>query len=173
MSDDAGFTVTSLEYVRMCVEVVGWADEAADNDERDRLLDLAQYYLDHASDAAEKETELLYAAVSSDIRSWIDGGRSGPAPPITAEDYEAICAWQAVTPVGALDVLHQWEMLDLADMFEGWGMDPRWDFVASAESMGLADGMRTLAKAAGPKWRRRPDARDSVLTALARYTRRN
>jgi hypothetical protein len=47
----------------MHVEVIGWTNEAEDEDERDRLGELASYYLSCAIESGNREHDRLRAAL--------------------------------------------------------------------------------------------------------------
>jgi hypothetical protein len=169
MSTSSSSVVTSLDYVRMYAEVTGWVAEAVDDNERERLSTLAANYLRQAYDEAEGEADDLYRILPGAVRRWIRGTEPNPAGPVlTASGFEAIRRWAAVTPVGVLEGVDYDEMCDLADLFEGWGQDPKRHAVDAARLIGKSDGLRDLAEAVGPSWKCPPDQEDSLHAFLAR-----
>ena len=152
MDNPAG-PVISLAYVRMYSEVSSWLESAADLDERERLITLAQYYRHWADESAARERRALLADIQSDLRYYLEHGNA----PLTDRPYldaelEQVRALSAVTPVSQLDALDPEQMRDLADLMEGWGQTAALHTVRAARFFGLADGLRNLAEAVGPDW---------------------
>lgn len=164
----ASNTVTSLDYVTMHCAVVGWIEEAADEDERERLSDLARLYLRWATKAAEQERQHLLCGLARDLSAYINGDGDCPDRTCSSAELEQVRAFNAVTPLGQLYYLSSDEMLDLADMTEGWAQSADLHPVWSARLFGLADGLRDLADAVGSDWCPEPDIAQSLTSALVR-----
>src|SRR5437868_6320944 len=104
----------------MHVEVMGWVNEAEDEDERERLGDLASEYLSLAVESGRREHARLRFALPSHLLERLEGdhslSRDGQLEP---EEVELVRAVFAVSGVAALETLSFEEMHDLADMMEG------------------------------------------------------
>jgi hypothetical protein len=77
--------------------------------------------------------------------------KTSPPPDrvISRQDVELIRQAYSVPPFAMIDNLSGEEMLDLADMFEGWAQDGRIDSFNMARLLGWADGYRALGCALG------------------------
>jgi hypothetical protein len=171
MSEINSSSVNSLDYVRMHCTVVSWIEGAADEDERERLTDLAQLYFRWATAAAEHERHRCLAGLATDLRAYLDADGRCPDRACGAAELEQVRAVSAVTPVGRLHDLRSYEMLDFADLIEGWAQTPDLHPIRSARLFGAADGLRDLADAAGANWSPDPDRAPSLAAALARAMR--
>src|SRR3954451_20143976 len=58
------------------------------------------------------------------------------------------------------------DMHALADMFEGWALDPRSRAADQSRCLRLADDMRDLAEVAGPGWTPPPRQDDASLGVM-------
>jgi hypothetical protein len=164
----ASNTVTSFDYVTMHCAVVGWIEEATDEDGRERLTDLARLYFRWATKAAEQERQHLLCSLATDLSAYIDGDGDCPDRICNAAELEQVRAFNAVTLLGQLHDLSSDEMLDFADMTDGWAQTSGLHPLRSARLFGLADGLRDLAGAVGPDWYPDPEVTQSLTSVLVR-----
>jgi hypothetical protein len=81
-----------------------------------------------------------------DLRDYIK--KSQPLPVnriLSREEVELIRQASSVLPIATLDSLSAHQMLDLADMYEGWAQGSRINGIDMARLLGWADGLRKLA----------------------------
>ena len=161
-----------LEYARMHIEVIGWTNEAEDEDERDRLGELASYYLSCAIESGNREHDGLRAALPDGVRQALDSNTLEPERYLTRAEAEFVRVCFAVPAVAMLDTLAFAEMQDLADMYEGWAQDARVGRVNVPRLLGMADSLRTVAELAGPAWKPAPEEPPSLCALLARNMRK-
>src|SRR3954466_1540461 len=64
-----------LEYARMHVEVMSWVKDAQDDDERERLTELAEYYLSGGIESGNRARVSIRTGLSSDILEALDSGK--------------------------------------------------------------------------------------------------
>jgi hypothetical protein len=89
---------------------------------------------------------------------------------ISREESEILRYAYAVPAFTSIDNLSAAEMLDLADMFEGWAQSDQVDPVQVARLHGFADGFRSLVEVVGTDYvppEASPDAPVSLMKFLA------
>jgi hypothetical protein len=154
-----------IEYARMHIAVMGWIEEAEDDDEREGLSELASYYLSCAIESGSRERDRLRSGLPKNLRSALDRSAQGPHGPLRPADAELVRMSFAVPAVSTLAMLSFQEMNDLADIFEGSAQDPKTEAIDVPRILGMADSVRSVAEVAGPHWR--PDQQGELsLTAF-------
>jgi hypothetical protein len=145
---------------------------AANDDERRYHTRMLHYLIDSGIAEAEFEREIRERRLPADIRDHIKKGRSLPADrAINRDEAELIRQVYAVPPVATMDTLTGQEMLDLADMYEGWAHDVRMDARNIARLLGWADGKRALVAVIGADYEppaKVPGEPDSLLKFTAK-----
>src|SRR5206468_12877913 len=122
----------------MHVEVMGWVREAEDEDERERLRDLATEYLSLAVESGRRENDRLRSGLPRHVLERLEGDHGlSPDGQLEPGEVELVRAAFAISGVAALETLSSEEMHDLADMMEGWAQDPK----CSAINVGRLLGM--------------------------------
>jgi hypothetical protein len=145
-----------IEYARMHIEVIGWIKQAEDEDERERLSELASYYLTCAIESGSRERDRLRSGLPNNLRCALDRRAQAPHRPLRPADAELVRMCFAVPAVSTLETLSFQEMNDLADMFEGWAQDPKTAVIDVPRLLGMADSLRSVAELAGRHWRPPP-----------------
>jgi hypothetical protein len=147
--------------------------EAARSDElRRHHLRLLRHFYEAAIDEASYEENKRMLRLPSDIRERLQStGSSPPIRAITATEAECIRRACSVPPVGALENLTGEDCISLADLYEGWAQDNRFDSAGMVRLLGWADGARNLAAAIGGDYQppaKVPGEPDSLLKFLVR-----
>jgi len=117
------------------------------------MEDLARGYFYEACAAAEAYSASLRQYLRDDAVAYFDRTGDHPTRPIDRDEADAVRAVHAVPYVSVLAQLTEAEILNLADTYEGWAHDPRFDALEVCRLLGWADQYRALAVIAGPGWR--------------------
>jgi hypothetical protein len=106
--------------------------------------------MDAGASEQESEYRRREMRLPQDIRECMEKKTSPPPDRvINRQDAELIRQAYSVPPFAMIEDLSREEMLDLADMFEGWAQDGRIDSFNMARLLGWADGYRALGNAIG------------------------
>jgi hypothetical protein len=123
---------------------------AASEDEQRGHMKMLHYLMD--SGIRERDLECRSRAMRrpADLRDHIDQRKSlRPGRIISTDEIELIRQVNSVPPVATMESLSGQDMVDLADMYEGWAQDGRFEPLEIARLLGWADGLRELAAAIG------------------------
>jgi hypothetical protein len=141
-------------------------------DERRGHMKLLHYLMDAGISEADLERRAREVRLPIDLRDYIK--KSQPLPVnriLSREEVELIRQASSVLPIATLDSLSAHQMLDLADMYEGWAQDSRINGIDMARLLGWADGFRELAAVAGVDYEPAamvPGEPDTLLQFLAK-----
>lgn len=159
--------ITLEDLICMYIEVMGWVEEAENDDERQRLRELACDYLKQAEAAAERLSEELLAELPSDIQASLASPRDRQERNLSHDEAEAVRAAHAFEFVWPLEKLGYADLVFLADMFEGWSLDARLGSIDISRLHGSADNFRMLADLAGEAWKAPDSTGDTFLEFIA------
>lgn len=163
--------ITLEDRIVMYIDVTRWVGEAEDDDERQRLRELACDYLSQAQAESNRISDLLRTTLRDDVQQYLAKASEHPARPLSGEEAEAVRAAHAVPFAWVLEKLKHRDLVHLADVFEGWSLDARVGSIDIALLHGWADNFRMLAKSAGTDWKP-PDATgQSLHEFMAKMTR--
>ena len=144
----------------------------AKDEERLCHVKMLHYLIESGKSEAEWERGIRERRLPVDIKDQIEKGRSLPADRvINRDEAELIRQVYSVPPVATMDNLTGQEMLDLADMYEGWAQDVRMDAFNIARLLGWADGKRALVAVVGSDYEppaKVPGEPDSLLKFIAK-----
>jgi hypothetical protein len=149
----------------------------AEPSEEDRLRHarMLHYLIDAGRSEFEAERRGRIRRLSPEVQERIDNAKMPPIGRlITREEAELIRHACSVPPVTMMDSLNAEDMINLAEMYEGWAQDPRIGQLDMARLLGWADGMRALAEAAGPDYEpppKVPGEPDPLMKFLANQMR--
>jgi hypothetical protein len=145
---------------------------AANDDERQCHTRMLHYLIDSGITEAEWERRIRERRLPVDIKDHIENVRSLPEDRvINRDEAELIRQVYSVPPVATMDNLTGKEMLDLADMYEGWAHDVRMDACNIARLLGWADEKRALVAVIGADYEppaKVPGEPDSLLKFIAK-----
>src|SRR5262245_10057205 len=145
---------------------------AANDAERQYHTKMLHYFMDAGVTEAEFERRIRERRLPADIKDYID--KSGSLPKglaINREEAELIRQVCSIPSVATMENLSGQEILDLADMYEGWAQDERVDAINMARLLGWADGNRKLVAAIGADYvppAKVPGEPDSLLKFMAK-----
>ena len=138
-------------------------------------LRLLHQFYEAANDEANYEEKKRLYRISRDIRERLQHkGLPSLERAITTIEAEQIRRACSVPPTTALDSLTGEDFLDLADLYEGWALDPRLDSLETARLLGRAEGSRNLAATDGGDYQppaKMPGDPDSLLKFMVRKMR--
>jgi hypothetical protein len=141
-------------YVLLCIrryaETLRKLRAAPSDVERQRHTRTLHYLMESGRLEWEHEHGIRLNRLPAEIRDRVENMRLPPLDrSISQEEAGLIQQACSVPPVAHLDCLTGDDMMNLADMYEGWAQDPRLAPLNTARLLGWADGMRMLASEAG------------------------
>jgi hypothetical protein len=150
--------------------------DSKNEEEQCRHRRMLHSLMDAGMSEQESEHRRREMRLSQDIRECMEKKISLPPDRvISRQDAELVRQAYSVPPFATIDDLSGQEMLDLADMFEGWAQDGRIDSFGMARLLGWADGFRALVSGIGTDYEppeQVPGEPDRLMKFLAKEMRK-
>ena len=161
-----------LNCARLYAETMRKLQVAANADERRRHTSMLHYLMDSGQIEQKVERERRERRLPSEIMDHIEKRQLLPADYLlNRDDAELVRQVYSVPPFATVDNLSGEDMLNLADMYEGWALDGRLGGFDIARLLGWADGFRALVVTIGADFEppaMAPGEPDSLLKFLTK-----
>jgi hypothetical protein len=145
---------------------------AADEVERRSHTQMLHYLMESGTCEQDHERRRRATRLPADILDHFE--RKAILPDgrlISANEAEWVRDMFSIPPFATMECLTGEDMLDLADLYEGWAQDGEQASLDMAQLLGWADGFRILAAAIGSEYKPPPNVPgepDSLLKFMAK-----